>query len=885
VAFPANPADLEVCLAYGANLASDLTTLTYSSNLSTTLVLPQLLITRGRIGGAVQTQPTSIEFGLKNPGGVFSPRNVTGPHYGQLRRNTPVRVRLDPGTGMVTRAIAYMPDWPVRWTGPDIGDYIPMQASGALRRLGVGSDPKSAMRRRLLASSEPVPNAYWPCEDGPDATSVSSGLPGGSPMTGFSGGTPVFGPGFGGSSGSLDFNAMPDDGGVVATASLASASGFQVEYMAQSDAAATIFTVVQIDCGTFEAVFGMSAAAADGLPHHFAIQCVQNGANVDVTSYRDGIAGATTPLVGVLNRSLAISSRNPAPDDSLLVAHLVVYDFASMGAPTTRAPAAVAYVGELAADRVTRLCAEEGIAVDVTSGISEPMGPQPVATIIDLLRECETSDEATLIERRTGKLGFDPRSSREDTAVTMAVNYVGQVAVLLPDDDDRDLLNYVTVTRIGGTSATYERTDGPLGTNKATGVDRYPDSLDRSLAADAQALQHASYLVAKGTVDEPRFTIGLNLRAHPELVTQWLACDIGSRIQVTNPPAIQTGPGPLDLIIEGYEELLDAVQWEVTLYCVPCRPYKVFQLGDDGLVLPGTAGNYASTPDTSVLDIVGDIDLRADVVMTDWTPANNSTLVSKRGAAGQRSYLFQVQTTGVLSLTWSTDGTAQITDTSTVAPTVTDGARLAVRVTLDVNNGAAGHTTTFYTAPTITGTWTQLGSTVITAGTTSIFNSTAPVEVGAFNGGASDLLAGTMNVVEVRDGLAGTVVANPDFTAQPSGRTSFADAAGRTWTVNGTARIVGGEYMGRLDWSSCVLAASLNTTATSTTTTTTPLMTTDPGDFPLNVMCGGERITITACTGSSNPQTLTLIRSVNGVVKSHLSGDAVTIDAAMALAL
>jgi hypothetical protein len=239
----------------------------------------------------------------------------------------------------------------------------------------------------------------------------------------------------------------------------------------------------------------------------------------------------------------------------------------------------------------------------------------------------------------------------------------------------------------------------------------------------------------------------------------------------------------------------------------------------------------------------------------------------------------------VLSLTWSNDGTTQITDTSTVAPTVTDGARLAVRVTLDVNNGAAGHTTTFYTAPTMTGTFVQLGAPVITAGTTSIFNSTAPAEVGTFNGGASDVLAGTMHAVEIRDGIAGTVVANPDFAAQASGTTSFADAAGRTWTVNGTARIVGGEYLGRLDWDSCVLAANLNTTATSTTTTTTPLITTDPADYPLNVMCGGERITVTACTGSSNPQTLTLTRSVNGVVKSHLSGDAVTIDEPMVLAL
>ena len=135
------------------------------------------------------------------------------------------------------------------------------------------------------------------------------------------------------------------------------------------------------------------------------------------------------------------------------------------------------------------------------------------------------------------------------------------------------------MTRIGGSSATYERTSGPLGTDAATGVDRYPVPYSRSLATDVQTGYHASWLVNVGTVDEPRYTIGLNLRAHPELVTQWLACDIGSRILVTNPPAIQAGPAPLDLIIEGYQELLDSVEWYVTIYALPYRPYEVFQIG------------------------------------------------------------------------------------------------------------------------------------------------------------------------------------------------------------------------------------------------------------------------------------------------------------------
>ncbi len=47
---------------------------------------------------------------------------------------------------------------------------------------------------------------------------------------------------------------------------------------------------------------------------------------------------------------------------------------------------------------------------------------------------------------------------------------------------------------------------------------------------------------------------------------------------------------------------------------------------------------------------------------------------------------------------------------------------------------------------------------------------------------------------------------------------------------------------------------------------------TSPGNFPLNVMMGGELMTISGIVNSTSPQTFTIsARSVNGVVKSHLA--------------
>lgn len=218
------------------------------------------------------------------------------------------------------------------------------------------------------------------------------------------------------------------------------------------------------------------------------------------------------------------------------------------------------------------------------------------------------------------------------------------------------------------------------------------------------------------------------------------------------------------------------------------------------LALPGVAGSYVSTPDTAVLDITGDIDVRIDLQPYSWRPPSGQDLLlaSKYLTGGDnRSWILWVPPTGVARFRWSPNGTlaSAITISSTVA-IPDDDARRAVRATLDVNNGAAGNDVTFYTAPTIAGPWTQLGAVVTTAGVTSIFSGTAQVEVGSGGFGIDPLAPGEPPLradvygFELRNGIAGTVVANPDFTVRDTDDTSFTDASGRTWTVHGGAAIV-----------------------------------------------------------------------------------------------
>lgn len=208
-------------------------------------------------------------------------------------------------------------------------------------------------------------------------------------------------------------------------------------------------------------------------------------------------------------------------------------------------------------------------------------------------------------------------------------------------------------------------------------------------------------------------------------------------------------------------------------------------LGQPRLVIPAFADS-ATTPDSAGLSITGDIDLRIDLRLPTWGPSNVGgarNLLQKFGSAGQRSYRLLLTSIGTAQIEWSADGTAYTTVNSTVSVPRTTG-RQALRATLDVDNGAGGKTVTFYTAPTIAGPWTQLGTPVTSAGTTSIFDSSTAVSISGSGSAVTEVYG-----VEIRQGIDGTVRANPDFTALADGATSFADGAGNTWSLGGAASI------------------------------------------------------------------------------------------------
>ncbi|MFJ4837182.1 hypothetical protein [Streptomyces sp. NPDC088746] len=222
----------------------------------------------------------------------------------------------------------------------------------------------------------------------------------------------------------------------------------------------------------------------------------------------------------------------------------------------------------------------------------------------------------------------------------------------------------------------------------------------------------------------------------------------------------------------------------------PIRVWAAY--GETYMEMTGTALDGVTTPDHASLDITGDIDIRCDITTDQWVSGNTVDLAGKYDPLGeQRAWAFYINGSGRPGLAWTPDGTfpsrLAIGSTEPVAPALSG--RLAVRVTLDVNNGSGGYTVRFYTAPTISGTWVQLGDTITGGTTTSIFSSTAPLVVGDVAGVSSLDMVGRYHACEVRSGIGGTVVASPHFTAQTPGATGFTDGAGRTWSLTGSASL------------------------------------------------------------------------------------------------
>jgi hypothetical protein len=215
------------------------------------------------------------------------------------------------------------------------------------------------------------------------------------------------------------------------------------------------------------------------------------------------------------------------------------------------------------------------------------------------------------------------------------------------------------------------------------------------------------------------------------------------------------------------------------------QPKKLDYTGTPYVYLPGVSGSYLSVPSESAFAVT-DLDVRAKWAFDDWTPAASSTIVGRYTSAGnQRAWILFLDATGKLNLQWSPTGTATtVTVTSTVATGVADGTAKWVRATLDADNGAVGNDVRFYLSDDGVA-WTQLGTTVTTAGVAVIFAPTSIIHVGGLDTGSVYIPTGKFYRAIVKNGIDGPTVLDVDTSVIGTGAaTTFNALTGQAVTIN-----------------------------------------------------------------------------------------------------
>lgn len=538
-------------------------------------------------------------------------------------------------TDWFPRATVEVSEWPPRWDVSGHASWVPIQGNGVVRRLGQGEKPAhSALRRavagRLIRNLEsggtPLgPLAYWPLENSRSAVKGVNAIMGGSPFRPNRSDRPI---GFGerddvpGGSDTLPSIAFPFGGGNGNVIDLTSGEDWAVTFLIKvEDGSTDVFLLdITFENGPVEdatytflgttvnlAVNGGSTSIGtinhttfDGTWQWIELSAVQQAGSVfyRMTAYsEDGIQLLALTSFGTVSGASSGNITNVKitgnQTDPMSVGHIVVWP-SNDPEPLELAREAInGYKGEPAGRRVERLCGEELIPFHPVGNLdaSTFMGPQSVATFLNLLRECETTDLGVLFEHRQAiALGYRTRRSLYNQISTLALDHDSCHLALPfePTEDDKLTRNDVTVTQAGGegegASARVIETEGPMSIDS---IGRYDTDVNINVASELDLPDQASFRLHLGTVDEARYPeirikniVPPNCPLDEDLSGQAASVDLGDKITIDNPPP-QLPPNQIQALAQGYREHLDLYEWDLRFNTSPASPFTIGQRAED----------------------------------------------------------------------------------------------------------------------------------------------------------------------------------------------------------------------------------------------------------------------------------------------------------------
>lgn len=916
---------VRIRIAFGARISDDPSTWTWTDVTRWWHTPDDVTIDWGRSAGADKAETAKLALTLKNTDGRFTAYDPRSPYWPNVVKWTPISYDIDlgDGAGWRNRFSGFIRRWPLTWPGATpFMALAKLEAVGVLGRVGRGKPPARSPMRRTIRASAPV--AYWPFEDGGDAGQAASALPGQLAAS---------------VRGTVEFQQVTDliytaggqqDYGTAPLPNLAKGGSLQAvlppaavaatragQWSIQCTAEANIGTTDndlvlmdwftpggtytrwqlwqrKFDFSTMLTVYSGAVPQAvlfqlDGSYSSFIdwrVTAQQSGGNVVVRFYQAGpTPAAQVTFAGTLGGVAAIRLNSASSSDTtnrIVFGHLAVWATANPSLPIGFIVDSYghgvfaqdrAYDGEAAHLRLARLCAEDGVPIVVTPVPDDVdatrMGRQPTGTALDLYNLCERTDQGLLYESGFG-LGYLPRAARYNRPVALTIDAAqGQLGTPFePVDDDQQLRNQWTISRTGGSSAVAADLESIDAQGEIEGTDSINVHTDMTLP------DHAAWRLRLTTAREPRYgQVSLNLAAHRELAAAWASCQPGSRIQVINPPK-QNVPGSVDQLIVGARETYKGRRsWRVSMNVVPASPWRVAEADGEQRV-PADGSTLAAAVTAGGTVAVADA-FTSRTVPSGFGTAETGGPWAVEGTAAEYSVSNSRARMSITSVL--------VSRRAIVGPTLTDS-DVAASVFAPPASGAD-------IQPMLAMRWTDNNNaylfvaelrpdrTIIAAIEKRVAGvqtnlAKAPTGLTHTGGGAGIRLRARCagSVLQLRLWRHGTTepdtwhvtVTDPSLT---SGRTAL-----RVILAGGNTNALPLE----VSWDD--VTAYDATQITIASTAANGPWTTQQTDFPMDVMLGGERIRISAITGTTSPQTATVAaRGVNGFRRDWPAGTPVDV--------
>lgn len=625
-------------IAWGANLSAASSSWTWFEVIP--LQNPGIQYTVGRQQENNVAPPATMTFTLDNTNNDYTQYSALSSNWPNVVEGTPVRQRVVIGgtsyTLMQGRAIGFQPKF------DSTGRFATVEVTVA-GRLRVDSNIKVPAKSPLFRAIYPdAPLHYFPLEGAVGTLNAPSVMPNDSAiLSQQSGGTLTWAgytPEYVSPPYYIRFGTdnLPDfskGGALYGSVPTTNASGWGIQFVnffdgfANGNAHVNVFEWHTADGRLYRmrmsgdgAFFGTTitmavndtAAETTVFNDNFTVAVLRevsviftpSGGNTILQFYNNAtLSTATITGVAFSNlRDVGINPDNTVTSVPFVLGHLQIWNtptFPQYTQSSLLTPSElVSWANETAFTRLTRVCAEDNIALDFIGLYDDNthMGPQFVDTIYAILTECEQTIGGWKYDGLTDGVSYMAPSQRYDqfSQFTLDGTAGELIPPLTPLPDDFLRVNRAIVTRRNGATSTYEDSTGPLGTS-AVGTYERTLSPDPNYYDDSNTNARARWEVHKGTIAGFRWpTINVNIRKIASRAAAIAGMKPGYMFTVKTPLHYQPFLPPEDILLvaEGWTAtLIPPYVWNITFNCSLQDTYNVWKIGDSQFGRLATEGH------------------------------------------------------------------------------------------------------------------------------------------------------------------------------------------------------------------------------------------------------------------------------------------------------